>query len=84
MNKDKPITEHEEIRQHPDNKIDEDHKGFPAGPANEKTIKPGSPDEEKTADLGTRDGEKMNIRPEDRKSLDEQDSDGSANAFEDK
>lgn len=81
---DKPMDKNEDIRSHPDHKIDQDHKGFPDGPASEKTIKPGTPNEEKTADTESRDGEKMNIRPEDRKSLDEQESDGSANAFDDK
>ncbi len=83
-NQNKPIQEDDEIRKHPDNKIDEDHKGFPTGPATEKTIKPGTSTEEKTADLEKKDGEKINIKPEDRKSLDEQESDGSANAFEGK
>lgn len=83
-NQNKPIKADDEIRRNPDHKIDEDHKGFPSGPATEKTIKPETPNEEKTADIETRDGEKINIRPEERKSLDEQESDGSANAFEGK
>ena len=74
----------EEIPTHPDNKIDQDFKGFPSGPANETTINPGSPEEGKTAALDIKDGEKKNIPPEVRKSIDEQESDGSANAFEDK
>jgi hypothetical protein len=82
-NSNKPVNR-EEIDRNPDNKIDQDHQGFPKGPANENTISPSTPQEEKTADIEKRDGEKINIRPEDRKSLDEQDSDGSANAFEDK
>ena len=83
-NQNKPMQGEDDVRRNPDGKIDQDHKGFPDGPANQKTIKPQSSNEEKTADTETRDGEKINIRPEERKSLDEQDSDGSANAFEDK
>jgi hypothetical protein len=79
----KPLNE-EEIGKHPDNKIDQDFKGFPTGPANESTIKPGSPEENETADTHERDGEKRIIRPDERQGLDEQDSDGSASAFEDK
>jgi hypothetical protein len=85
MSKDtKPITSKEEIKNHPDPKIDEDFKGYPSGPAKDSTIKPSNPADTKTADLENKDGEKKIIRPDERKGLDEQESDGSANAFDEK
>ena len=79
----KPIKK-EDIFQHPDPKIDEDFKGYPHSPSNDKTIQPQTKEDEETAGIGTKDGEKIIINPEERESLDEQDSDGSANAFDDK
>lgn len=73
-----PITKKEEIRQNPDNKIDQDFQGYPHGPANDETINPKTKNDKKTADLDHKDGEKG------FNEIDEQDSDGSANAFEDK
>jgi hypothetical protein len=81
--KNKALSE-EEIKNHPDNKIDQDFNGYPAGPANESAINPGTSEEGKTAGLDIKDGEKRIIRPDQRNGLDEQESDGSANAFEDK
>lgn len=69
----KPLRDKEEISRHPDPKIDQDFEGYPHGPATDKTIKPRTEAEEKTAGTGIKDGEK-----------DEQESDGSANAFEGK
>ena len=80
----KPITHKEEIPRHPDPKIDEDFKGYPYGPAKDDKINPASPEEEKTAAVDEKDGEKRIIQPDLRKGLDEQESDGSANAFEEK
>jgi hypothetical protein len=80
----KPINREEEIRQNPDPKIDEDFQGYPGGPAKDATIKPVTPADIKTADLGNKDGEKRIIHPDNREGLDEQESDGSANAFEEK
>ncbi len=80
----KAISKKEEINQHPDPKITEDFQGYPHGPASDETIKPRTKQAEKTAGTDEKDGEKIIIRPEDRKSLDEQDADGSANAFDDK
>ena len=74
----------EEIAKNPDRKIDQDFEGYPHGPAQDKTINPQSSEDEKTADLGNKDGEKRIIHPDERTGLDEQESDGSANAFEDK
>lgn len=74
----------EDIPSHPDHKIDQDFEGYPSGPAKDQTIRPKTSEDHQVAGTGKKDGEKMNIRPEERKSLDEQDSDGSANAFRDK
>lgn len=76
-----PISKKEEIQQNPDNKIDEDFKGYPHGPAKDETIKPETRIEKDVADLDNKDGEKRIYK---RSETDEQDSDGSANAFEDK
>lgn len=81
--KNNPIKK-EDIAKNPDHKIDQDFEGYPHGPANDETIKPVSKQEEKAADLDNKDGEKRIIRPDERKGLDEQESDGSASAFEDK
>lgn len=81
MNRKHKSTIKEEIKQHPDNKIDEDFKGYPAGPAKDETIRPETDEEEKTADLHNKDGEKRIYKKDE---TDEQDSDGSANAFDDK
>ena len=71
----------EDIRDHPDHKIDQDFNGYPSGPAKDETIHPKSGNEKKTADVDNKDGEKRTYR---KNETDEQDSDGSANAFEDK
>ena len=76
-----PIRKKEEIRQNPDNKIDEDFKGYPAGTAKDEIIKPETEEEKKIADLDNKDGEKRIYK---KGKTDEQDSDGSANAFDDK
>ena len=76
-----PIRNNEEIGQNPDNKIDEDFAGYPVGPAKHETIKPATEEEKKIADLDNKDGEKRIYK---KKETDEQDSDGSANAFDDK
>ena len=80
----KPIENKEEIRKHPDGKIDQDFKNIPSGPAKEEVTNPKTAPEETVAPADARDGEKINIPPSARKSLDEQESDGSANAFDDK
>ena len=53
-----PITKKEEVRQNPDNKIDEDFKGYPHGHASDKIIKPETDEEKKIADVRNKDGEK--------------------------
>ena len=81
MNKPDPITKKEEVKQNPDNKIDQDFNGYPSGPAKDETIDPKTKDEKKIADIENKDGEKRIYK---KTETDEQDSDGSANAFDDK
>lgn len=76
-----PITKKEEIKKNPDHKIDEDFEGYPHGPAKNETIKPGTMEQKETADMDNKDGEKRIYRKD---KTDEQDSDGSASAFEGK
>jgi len=79
--KTKPIRNKEEIKQHPDNKIDQDFTGYPGGPAKDETINPVTEEEKKIADVDNKDGEKRIYK---KNETDEQDSDGSANAFDNK
>jgi hypothetical protein len=62
-------------------KIDQDFNGYPTGPAKDETINPQTEEEKKVADIKNKDGEK---RFNSKKGTDEQESDGSANAFDDK
>jgi hypothetical protein len=80
-NKANPISKKEEVRQNPDNKIDEDFKGYPHGTAKEEIINPQTEKEKKIADIANKDGEKRTYK---KNATDEQDSDGSAHAFDDK
>ena len=57
-NKAKPITKKEEVRENPDNKIDEDFKGYPHGNATDEIIKPETEEEKQIADIDNKDGEK--------------------------
>ena len=81
MSTSKPIRNKEEIRQNPDNKIDQDFKGYPSGSASDEIINPKTKEEKKIADLENKDGEKRMYK---KNETDEQDSDGSASAFDDK
>jgi hypothetical protein len=85
-NRNTPILEKDEIATNPDNKIDQDFEGYPHGPAKDETIKPKTGTQKKTADLDNKDGEKKESRPSKKAKavIDEQESNGSANAFEDK
>jgi hypothetical protein len=80
--KNKPIVKKEEIQNKPDNKIDEDFKGYRNGPAKDETITPKTKKPKKVADIDNKDGEKRNTKK--KKVIDEQESNGSANAFDDK
>ena len=76
-----PIKNKEEIRKNPDNKINQDFKDYPDGPGKDETIMPKTKSQKKVADIDNKDGEKRIYRKDE---TDEQDSDGSANAFDDK
>jgi hypothetical protein len=77
----KPLIDKEEVQQNPDKKIDQDFEGYPHAPSKEHLIQPKTGNEKKTAAVNVKDGEKKDYPPKD---LDQQDSDGSANAFDDK
>lgn len=68
--KTKAITKKEEITQNPDPKIDQDFNGYPHGPAKDETIKPSTKQQHKVAGSDKKDGEKINIKPGERKSFD--------------
>ena len=72
--KSNPIKNKEEVKSNPDPKIDQDFPGYPAGNATKEVITPKTSDEKKTAAVDVTDGEKDLDK-------DEQESDGSANAF---
>lgn len=78
-----PIKNKEEIKKNPDNKIDQDFEGYPSGPANDETIHPKTKEQKETADIDNKDGEKK-FNNKSKAVSDEQESDGSANAFDDK
>jgi hypothetical protein len=80
-----PISDKEDIAKNPDNKIDQDFPGYPNGQAKKETIKPNTGTQKKMAGLNQKDGEKKDRKEYKNKAeTDEQDSDGSANAFDDK
>lgn len=70
-NSTKPLQNKEEVQKNPDEHIDQDFPGYPHPPSQEKTINPKSKEDKANARLIKK--EKYNN--------DEQDSDGSANAF---
>jgi len=57
-NKPRPISKKEEVRDNPDNKIDQDFKGYPHGQAKDEVINPQTEEEKKIADMDNKDGEK--------------------------
>jgi hypothetical protein len=71
--------QNEDQKRNPDKRMDQDFPGFPDHPAKEKIIRPETPEQKKVADIHEKDGEKRNYPENDR---DEEESDGSANAFE--
>jgi len=73
-----PMTK-EQIANHPDNKIDMDHPGFPHGQSKENIISPKNEEDKKTAAVNITDGEKK-LKKENM--IDESGSDGSGGAFE--
>ena len=84
--KKKEVMKKDSVQSSSDQRIDQDFSGFPHAPSKEKVISPESSEEKKVAAVHTKDGEKENNPPAKMKALkkekDEQDSDGSANAFE--
>jgi hypothetical protein len=70
-----PIRKKRDVEKNPDKHIDQDFSGYPHAPASEELINPKTKDEKKSAQVNIKDGEKINKH-------DQQDSDGSANAFE--
>jgi len=69
-----PMQSKRDVEQNPDEHIDQDFSGFPHAPASRELINPKTKNEKKSAAINTKDGEKINKK-------DEQDSEGSANAF---
>jgi hypothetical protein len=80
--KKRPMGQKEEIQSNPDNKSDEDFKGYPKSPARDETIKPKTKQEKKVADISNKEVERRNLKK--KPVIDEQESNGSANAFDDK
>jgi hypothetical protein len=68
----KPLKDKEEVQKNPDKHIDQDFPGYPHPPSQEKTIDPKTKEDKAGARL---------IRKEKYTEDDEQNSDGSANAF---
>jgi len=77
--KTRDTRQNEDLKKNPDKRMDQDFPGFPGLPAKEEIIKPETPDLEKVADIYEKDGEKRNYPDDDSN---EEESDGSANAFE--
>ena len=69
-----PIRTNQDVEQTPDQHIDQDFTGYPHAPANKELINPKTKQQKKLAALDIKDGEKINKH--------EEDSDGSANAFD--
>lgn len=59
--------------------MDQDFPGFPDHPSKEEIIRPETPEQKKVADIQEKDGEKRNYPANESP---EEESDGSANAFE--
>ena len=65
----KPMQGKEEVQENPDQHIDQDFPGYPHSPSQDKTINPATKEDKANAQLVKKDAN------------DEQNSDGSANAF---
>ena len=70
-----PILTNQDVEQTADQHIDQDFSGYPHAPATKELINPKTKQEKKSAALDIKDGEKINKH-------EEEDSDGSANAFD--
>jgi len=82
MKKNESIRENKKIKNNTDSKIDQDFNGYTSALTKQEVINPKTKSQKKVADLNNKDGEKRKIG--NGKIIDEQESDGSANAFEDK
>jgi hypothetical protein len=69
-----PIRTNHDVEQTADQHIDQDFSGYPHAPATKELINPKTKQQKKSAALDIKDGEKINKH--------EEDSDGSANAFD--
>src|SRR5688572_5954659 len=70
-----PIRTNQDVEKNPDKHIDQDFSGYPHAPASRELINPKTKQERKSAAINIKDGEKISKKGE-------QDSDGSANAFD--
>ena len=84
--KNTPITDKQDIQNTSDKRIDQDFPGYPHAPSKEELIKPTTKEQKKTASLHVKDGEKIIPAPNKKrgsaKKATDEESDGSANAFE--
>jgi hypothetical protein len=76
----KPLTK-EEVNKHPDKHIDQDFEGYPHSPASEDTINPKTEKDNVNANL-VKKHKSPSASDEKHNNIDEENSDGSANAFE--
>ena len=70
-----PMRKKQDVERNPDKHIDQDFSGYPHAPASKELINPKTTEEKKSAAINIKDGEKINKK-------EEQDAEGSANAFE--
>jgi len=78
-----PFRKNHDVKQDNDPHINQDFTGYPHPPASKELVKPKTKTEKKIASLGHTDGEKINYdRPANKKSGNNKEDDGSANAFE--
>lgn len=88
----KPITKKEEIKKNPDKHIDQDFPGYPHSPSKEKTINPQNKEQETEANINENNkkpyrsesihGSAVPRKKNKGETTEEQESDGSASAFE--
>jgi len=78
-NKSRDSAQKEDLQKNPDNSMDQDFPGYPDHPSKEEIIRPVTVEQKKVADIHEKDGEKRNYPATDNH---EEESDGSANAFE--
>jgi hypothetical protein len=82
------LMQQEDRKTNPAKHTNQDYTGYPHAPAKKEIIKPETPVEKKTAALNVKDGEKITDPKEKKKNkpsadkIDEEESDGSANAFD--